>query len=253
MVAAYATVLLALLFTVGMKIVAEDATDYRKGVIAGIAFWLGVGFQNGVIFPEYLSGFAGGFLENGMTAGGLAAMIMTLFVEVSQPRRQPPAHRVRPVVTARGPAFRGRLRRAQRLGRPHEGPARSHRRGSPADPAGIHPRRRGSLGRRCDRCRFRGRLRCRSRADAAAADAAAEAGRYSFLRIAASKRDGRAIVEFAAAVDEDNLEDRIAVLTEQAAGLPAERDVSLRILQHHATSVLHQQYHGLDIVTVHVT
>ena len=59
-------------------------------------------------------------------------------------------------------------------------------------------------------------------------------------------------MEFAAAVDEDNLEDRIAVLTEQAAGLPAERDVSLRILQHHATSVLHQQYHGLDIVTVHV-
>ena len=240
-VAAYATVLLALLFTVGMRIVAEDATDYRKGVIAGIAFWLGVGFQHGVIFPEYLSGFAGGFLENGMTAGGLAAMIMTLFVEVSQPRRR----RLRTEFDLSS------LPEIQRF-------------------VGDFAVRSGWDDRMKDRLEAIGEealltLLESTRADEAALagavtgadseagpDAEAEAERYSFLRIAATKRDGRAIVEFAAAVDEDNLEDRIAVLTEQAASLPAERDVSLRILQHHATSVLHQQYHGLDIVTVHV-
>ena len=90
-VAAYVTVLMALLFVVGMKIVSEEAADYRKGLIAGIAFWLGVGFQNNLIFPEYLEGFAGGFLENGMTSGGLVAIVLTLFTEVTQSRR----HRLR--------------------------------------------------------------------------------------------------------------------------------------------------------------
>ena len=61
----------SLLFVVGMRIVAEEAADYRKGLIAGVSFWVGVGFQGNLIFGEYLEGFAGGFLENGMTAGGL--------------------------------------------------------------------------------------------------------------------------------------------------------------------------------------
>ena len=245
-VAAYVTLLLAMLFVVGMKIVAEDAADYRKSVIAGIAFWLGVGFQHNVIFPEYMSGFAGGFLENGMTAGGLAAMIMTLFVELTQPRRQrlrtefdlsslPEIQRFVGDFAVRSgwdDAMKHRLEaigeealltllESTRAEETAPGPAGSDT-GSGAAP------------------------------DAGGDAAAPDAERYSILRIAASKRDGRAIVEFAAAVDEDNLEDRIAVLTEQTAGLPAERDVSLRILQHHASSVLHQQYHGLDIVTVHV-
>ena len=236
-VAAYATVLLALLFVVGMKIVVEDASDYRNSVIAGIAFWLGVGFQHGVIFPEYMSGFAGGFLENGMTAGGLAAMIMTLFVELTQPRRQ----RLRTEFDLSS------LPEIQRFV------------GDFAVRSGWDARMKGRLEAVGEEALLT--LLESTRADegvsetadaAAASDAEPGDSRYSILRIAASKRDGRAIVEFAAAVDEDNLEDRIAVLTEQTAGLPAERDVSLRILQHHASSVLHQQYHGLDIVTVHV-
>ena len=84
---AYITVLLAMLFIVGMRMVIQDGIDYRKGLVAGIAFWAGVGFQNGVIYPEYFSTFAGGLLNNGMTAGGLVAMIMTLFVELTEPRR----------------------------------------------------------------------------------------------------------------------------------------------------------------------
>ena len=69
-VAAYATVLLAMLFVVGMRIVVQDGIDYRKGIVVGVSFWIGVGFQNGVIFPEYFAEFAGGLLQNGMTAGG---------------------------------------------------------------------------------------------------------------------------------------------------------------------------------------
>ena len=85
--AAYITVLLGLLFVVGMRIVIQDGIDYRKGLIAGVSFWIGVGFQNGVVFPEHVSGIAGGLLENGMTAGGMTAILLTLFVELTAPRR----------------------------------------------------------------------------------------------------------------------------------------------------------------------
>ena len=48
------------------------------------------------------------------------------------------------------------------------------------------------------------------------------------------------------------LEDRLALLGGLSAELPVERDVSLRLLRHLATSVRHQKYHDTDIVTVRV-
>ena len=54
-----------------------------------------------------------------------------------------------------------------------------------------------------------------------------------------------------AVFDEENLEDRLAYLEEEAEGLQ-EGEISLRLLRHYASSVHHQKYHGLDIVTVQV-
>ena len=45
--AAYILVLIALLFVQGMKIVIQDGIDHRKATVTGLAFWIGVGFQNG--------------------------------------------------------------------------------------------------------------------------------------------------------------------------------------------------------------
>ena len=85
--AAYLGVLLATLFAIGMKMAVQDGLDYRKALIVGVAFWVGVGFQNDVVFPEHVSQFASGFLRNGVTAGGLAVILMTVFVEMTKPRR----------------------------------------------------------------------------------------------------------------------------------------------------------------------
>ncbi len=60
------------------------------------------------------------------------------------------------------------------------------------------------------------------------------------------------MLEFVAAASDENLEDRLSMLTSQAVGLPLERDISLRMLQHHDSEILHQQYHDLDIATVHI-
>ena len=54
------------------------------------------------------------------------------------------------------------------------------------------------------------------------------------------------------ASSEENLQDRIALLGEYADETASEREVSLRLLRHLASSVHHQQYHDTDIVTVRV-
>ena len=220
-VAAYVTVLIAMLFVVGMRIVVEEASDYRKGLIVGVSFWIGVGFQNGVVFPEYLAGFAGGFLENGMTTGGLVAIVLTLFMEVTQSRRR----RVRAdLAISELPRIREFL--------------------------GGFARRHGwesAMSSRLDAVAEETLLTLLDD-ERAGGDADGRA-----LRITASKQDGRAVLEFVAAARGENIEDRLAVLDEPGATRPVERDISLRLLQHFATSVVHQQYHELEIVTVHVS
>ena len=42
---AYITFPLGLLFVQGMKIIIQDGVDHRKAAVAGLAFWIGVGFQ----------------------------------------------------------------------------------------------------------------------------------------------------------------------------------------------------------------
>lgn len=225
-VAAYVTVLMALLFVVGMRIVAEEASDYRKGLIAGISFWVGVGFQNNLIFGEYLEGFAGGFLENGMTAGGLTAIALTLFTESTQARR----HRLRTDLA---------LPELPRIRKFLDDFATRHRWGAP-------------MSERLDAVAEETLLTLLDADGDTDGDTAGGADAGRSLRITASKQDGRAVLEFVAAARGENIEDRLAVLDEPTADRPVERDVSLRLLQHYATSVLHQQYHELEIVTVHV-
>ena len=74
--AAYILVLIALLFIQGMKIVIQDGVDHRKAFIVGLAFWIGIGFQNQWIFADSLGdGFIGILLGNGMTSGAIVAIV----------------------------------------------------------------------------------------------------------------------------------------------------------------------------------
>ena len=220
--AAYVTVLLAMLFVLGMKIVVQDGIDYRKGLVAGVAFWVGVGFQNGVIFPEYFSEFAGGLLQNGMTAGGLVAIFMTLFVALAEPRRSRMETGLKLSVLPSIRAFLGAF--ASRSGW-----------GWGWDRAIVH------------------------RLEVAAEETLLtllqqdeSGGGERRLLLVAYKEGGEAVLEFMAATGEENLEDRIALLGAQTADAPVEQEVSLRLLRHIASSVRHQQYHDTDIVTVRV-
>ncbi len=72
------------------------------------------------------------------------------------------------------------------------------------------------------------------------------------LLLVARKEGAGAVLEFIATPGGGNVEDRIALLAEQTSRAAVEREVSLRLLRALASSVRHQQYHDTDIVTVHV-
>ena len=218
--AAYITVLLAMLFVTGMKMVVQDGIDYRKGLVVGISFWAGVGFQSGVVFPEYFSQVAGGLLQNGMTAGGLVAILMTLFMELTAPRRR----RIEVETDLSDlPKIREFL--------------------------GVFASRNGWDAAMAERLDAAGEETLLS---LIGQEEAGEPRERRRLLLVAHKQDGGAVLEFVASSGHENLQDRIALLDPRSAEVPDERETSLRLLRHIASSVRHEQYHGTEIVTVRV-
>ena len=218
---AYLTVVLAMAFVRGMTEVVQGGIDYRKGLIAGVSFWIGVGCQNELIFPDLLAELAGGLLQNGITAGGLVAILLTLFLEVTAPRRR-------------------RIEVALDLA--------------------VLPKIREFLAAFASRSGWGEKMV--DRLDAATEETlltlvGQDEGRETRERrrrllLQARKEAGGAVLEFVAAAGEENLQDRMGLLAEQPDDVLAEREVSLRLLRHIASSVRHQQFHDADIVTVRV-
>ena len=71
------------------------------------------------------------------------------------------------------------------------------------------------------------------------------------LVVGANLANGVAELEFSAVFGDENLEDRLAYLPEQPE-IEDEREISFRLLSHYASSVRHQKYHNMDVITVQV-
>ena len=219
-VAAYYVALVALLFYFGLQILQHDGFDSRKGLVVGLAFWLGLAFQLDWIFPEYFQGPWSELLGNGMTVGGMTVIALTLFEELTGSRRE----RLRVALSVDAyPKMDAFL-------------------------AGLGARRRWGA-ELVERVRAVGE---ESLLLLIGKDGEGAPGRgRNLLLIARGDGDG-AVLEFIAATGEANLEDRMAMLGQPAAGAPVEQEVSLRLLRHYASSVRHYQYQDTDVVTVRV-
>ena len=86
----------------------------------------------------------------------------------------------------------------------------------------------------------------------AGGDDAGEKRERRRLFLSARKEADGAVLEFIAAAGEENIQDRIGLLGERPDDSLMEREVSLRLLRHIASSVRHKQFHDADIVTVRV-
>ncbi len=220
-VAAYLVLLVGILFVQGMKIVIQEGVDHRKAVVVGLSFWIGTAFQNGWVFPDLLGdGFLGVLLGNDMTSGAIVAVILMTLLELTGPRRRRLEVSLDPEALPnlteflRAFASRSGWNRpsTERLVLVAEETLMSLLAEDEDDPVEERPRR---------------------------------------LIVTARKTMGGAELEFVSAGEEANLEDRLSYLGE-SPDIPDGRDISFRLLRHYASSVRHQKYHGVDIVTVNV-
>ena len=226
-VAASIAVVMATLFTVGMReAVRSMGTNPRNGLIAGFSFWTGVAFEFDMIFPTFFAEFAGGLLSNGLTTGGLVALFLTAFSVRRKSR------------------FRGKLDVAE-LPRIREFiQTFAARNGLEAVLGRLDAASEETL-----------LTLMQSRGETDGAEGGAGGARRELL-LTAREEDGEAVLEFrvgAAGSGELNLQDRLAWLGEQTRVARVEHEISLRLLRHLASSVRHQQFHDMDILTLRVS
>ena len=216
--AAYTMVLIALIFVEGFRIVMRDGMDPRKAMVVGVSFWMGVGFENKVIFPDLLTGPLGALFGNGMTTGALCAILLTMFLELTSSRRRRLAVGLESSSFPRIDEFLREF--GTRIGWNEASTDRLRSAGEETLASLLQvSRREDADGRK--------------------------------LTVSARLVDDVVEMEFLASSEEENLEDRLAYLDEQSE-TPDEREISFRLLRHYASSVNHRQYHNLDVVTVQV-
>ncbi len=217
--AAFLVIIVAFIFVFGMEILLHDGLNYRKSLVVGVAFWIGLGFQLDWIFPEYFQGAWSDLLANGMTTGGLTVILLTLFSEAAGSRRR----RIKTGLDANSHAKVDEFLSGFSAQRKWNEEMSMRVRAVGEETLNI------LMGHKVD----------------------GEPEHERRLLLIVHDDGGAADLEFIAATDETNLEDRMVALGNWAAGGSIE-EMPLRLLRHYAASVRHQQYHDTDVVTVRV-
>ncbi len=232
-IAAYLLASAALLLADGAKSAFPDGVDFRKSVIAGSSLAIGLMLHfRAFVLP--IPGPWGPILQQGMISGGIVMAALMFLAEA--PTRQ---RRLKTELSISSlPAiveFLDRLSSSQGWGDEMTMRLRAvaeetiYVLSSQFEP-GSDP------------------------VDVAAVGAVEGDGRPLLLR---AKSDGAAAeLEFISTPTEtENVEDLISLLTNPSATLSEpsiERDVSLRLLRHYASSVTHKQFHETEVITVRV-
>lgn len=218
---AYIVVFFGIAFAQGMRVVFREGPDRRNALVAGLAFWIGAGIQFQAIFPGHLATPTGRMLANGLTAGGLAILLLNLFIQYTGPRR----HRTEMGLSAdRQPELD---RFMADFAARYKWPAKTTERLRAAAEEALLSLLRQER------------------------DEHAPAAEGRRLRVVARNLREGALLEFTAATRAGNLENEMSVLAE-SPDPASERDLSLALLRHHASSVKHHQYRNVDILTVRV-
>ena len=217
---AYLIFALGLMFVNGLQMVLRDGLDSRRLLVVALASALGLGLHGHPIMQDLFGDELGGLLGSGVTIGAVVAIVMTFLLDAMGTRRS------RLEVTlemASLPAIDDFLSRlASRLS---------------WDEAST--------------------LRLRSVGEETLAtllgqaEDDAEESDQPRLIVVARPQPMMVELEFVATTRQENIEDQLAYLSDEAQ-LPTADDLSLRLLWYHASAVRHQKFHGVDIVTIQV-
>ena len=211
--------MLSLLFVQGMSTVTREGLNGKRASVVGLSLWIGLGIQNDLIFPDLLTGTLGTFLGSGMTVGALTVLLLNILMEGTSSRAKRMKVAMGPSALPEIDAFLQDY--ATQTGWNHES---------------------------TDRLRAVGEETVSSLLPQDGDQAASDRRN---LTLSVRRSDDKLELEFITTSDEENLEDRLAYLSDQPE-IGVEREVSYRLLQHYASSVKHRKYHNIDIVTVEV-
>ena len=213
---AYMLMLMGLLFVEGLRTVMQDGLDQRKVLIVALSLAVGVGLQSENIITQVVGGAWGLVLGNGLIVGAITAILLTTFIELVAHRRRRLEISLDISALPRLDEFLAQM--AANLGWNDAS---------------------------ANRLRLVGEEALSSLLGAEHDEGA--------RRVIVLARPGMGMIEleFMAVLEEENIEDALAYMSEQSDA-PEAGEISLRLLRHFASGVRHRKYQGIDIVTVEV-
>ena len=215
----------------GARTVFQGEQDRQKIVVAGVCFWIGASFQFGLFHLPDLGPVWGALFKSGITTGGFAAVLMILYMELTNPRRM---------------RFQSKLH-IDSLPELNEFIAKF------ADSRGWDAGMKDKLNAVAEET-----LLTLAPLDLDSFDLDAEEDdgdddeEERQLIVLASSDGPVADLEFIGGGNQENIEDQVRQLQELEIETPSEQEISLRLLQNYASSVNHQQYSGMDVITLRI-
>ena len=216
---AYLMLAMGMLFVSGWQTILRDGLDARRVLVVALASALGLGLHGHPVTKDIFGDELGSLFSNGVTIGAVVAIGMTLLLEAMSRRR---AHLEVTLEMASIPAIDGFLVRiASNLAWDEASTSRLR-----------------SVGEE-------------TLASLLTQEEDVEDSNRPRLIVVARSQGEMVELEFVATTRQENIEDQLTFLTDEAA-VPTVDDLSLRLLQHHASAIRHQKFHGVDIITVQV-
>ena len=212
-------IIMGMLFVEGFRTVLQDGLNRQKALIVGLSLSVGVGIQTQNILTDVLGGPWEVAFGSSLVAGVLVAVLLSVVLEFSVSRRRRLEGELDISALPSIEAFLRDLGSGMRWND-------------------------ASIDRLCAAGEETLSSMLQLRDDY-------EEDRATRLILIARPGPGTVEMEFLAVFEEENIEDRIAFMSEQAE-TPDVGEISFRLLRHYASSVRHKKYHGIDIVTVQV-
>ena len=227
----YLVLITGTLFVDGARTVIQTEENRQKVVVAGVCFWIGASFQFGLFNLPDIGPVWGALFKSAITTGGVAAIVMILYLELTSPRRM---------------RFQSKLH-IDSLPELNEFVAKF------SASRGWDTAMRDKLSAVAEETLLTLApldLEMSLDLDAEEEEDDGDARR---LVVVASSEGAVADLEFiGGGGDDENIEDRVRQLQLHDEETPVEQELSLRLLRSYASSVRHQQFHDTDIITVRV-
>ena len=217
------------LFVDGARTIIQTEQNQSKVAVAGICFWIGAAFQFSLFSLPDLGRVAGGLFKSGITTGGFAAIVMILYLELTNPRRMRFQPRLDIEVLPELNEFIHKFAKSR----------------------GWNDAMKDRLSAVAEETLLTlAPLDLEALVEDVSEGPVEEERR---LVVVASSEGPAADLKFiGGASNEGNIEDRIRQVQQHDSEVPVENEMSLRLLRGYASSVRHQQYHGTDVITVRI-